>query len=75
MNRKANAEEGDGHGGRGAAWQWWVAAAVIIYLAPFIVLWIDERVLRTFWLYHHLHPPDWVADVFRTIYPFYRWFK
>jgi hypothetical protein len=75
MNRKSNEDEGDGRSGRGAAWPWWVAAAVIIYLLPFLVLWMDERVLKTYWLSHHLHLSDGTADVLRTIYPFYQWFK
>jgi hypothetical protein len=75
MNRKSNEDEGDGRSGRGAAWQWWMAAVLIIYALPFMAVMIDEKVLKTYWLYHHLPLSDGAADVLRTIYPFYRWFR
>ena len=73
MNQKPDDDAGDGS--RGPGWQWWVAAAVIIYLLPFIAVMIDERVLKTYWFYHHLPLSGGAVDMLRAIYPFYRWFK
>ena len=72
-----NPKPDDGDGARGPVWQWWVAAVLMIYALPFIVVMIDEKVLKTYWLYHHLSNElsDKVGDVFKTIYPFYKWFR
>jgi len=55
-----------------SAFLWLVVGAVAVYLIPFIVVMIDERILKTFWLSHH--SPAWLTDVMRAIYPFWKLF-
>ena len=56
----------------GAGWPMLCGLLTVLglYLVPFIVIVIDEKLLGTNWYYEHL--PEWAVEVLRTIYPFYR---
>lgn len=69
----AHEQDGVHKPGGGGSFVWWFVGAVALYFLPFIVITIDEKLLKTFWFSHHL--PAWAGDVLRTIYPFYRLFN
>ena len=63
-----------GLGGKtGGFFPWWAVAVLGLYFLPFIVIMIDERVLRTYWFSSHL--PPWAGDAVRAIYPFHKLFS
>ncbi len=50
----------------------WFGILSGIYIMPFVVVFIDEFVLRTYWFVNHL--PAGMEGIFRAVYPFHRLF-
>jgi hypothetical protein len=56
---------------RNQSWTAKVVAAVIGYVLPFAIVYLDEAVLET---NYSRYAPDWTVPIFRAVYfPFY-WF-
>ena len=48
----------------------WAVGSVAIYLLPLFIAFVDESVLKSFWLSHHL--PAWGIQLLRIMDPFVR---
>ncbi len=71
VNQEARPDNPQTHSG-GSSLLWWVVGAAAIYVVPFVMVMIDERILKTFWFSHH--SPEWMSDFMRAIYPFWKVF-